>query len=625
MSLEKPKKIQVLSSQVVDQIAAGEVVERPSHMIKELVENAIDAGATEIEVQYSEGGRSVKVIDNGSGINSEDLSAALARHGTSKISESEDLWNLYSYGFRGEALASIAAVSELTLTSKPRHQENAYKISATYGQVHAIQESGGQFGTQISISSLFENIPARLKFLKSPGAESAQIKNMFKALAMAHPQISFRLEEHGKLIFYFPGTTAQQRVSEVLGLKLYQGHAQRESLKAVSYFTDPHTVQKTSKNIWLFVQKRWIQDRSLVVAVLESYRSLLMHGEYPSAVVFIESDPALVDVNIHPTKSQVKFHDPSSAFRVVQASLREELEKAPWRGVNELASSSISVARSAAVSFSEVNQLEHIEPQNFSFQDSKLNATQFKKKEFNLYNAAPFDAELAKSESEERERVFEQTTHSLSLKNVDSLQAPADRSVQAYWSLLQILGQADLTYIVCQNEKGLVFVDQHAAHERVVFEKLMQAWRSGHIEVQNLLIPLILDFPPEKIEALLKEDESLKKLGVELEAFGPQSVAVKTLPAIIKETSLAKALEKMADEIFEHGGSFKMESLIIDICATMACHSVIRAGQSLSVEQMKSLLLQMDEFLLSSFCPHGRPVSVEYPFQKLEKDFGRTL
>lgn len=615
---------------MVDQIAAGEVVERPSHMVKELIENSLDAGATEVEVQYAEGGRHVKVIDNGVGIAADDLSVALARHGTSKIQDSEDLWNLHSFGFRGEALASIAAVSELSLTSRPQAQNSAYKISASFGKVQTVEMSGGGFGTQVSIQNLFENIPARLKFLKSAAAESTQIKNMFKALAMAHPQVQFRLEENGQLLFYFRASSALERVSEVLGVKLYQGYAQRDHIKVTGFFTDPHTVQKTSKNIWLFAQNRWIQDRGLNVAVIESYRSLLMHGEYPSAAVFIECDPNFIDVNIHPTKSQVKFHDPSAVFRCVQSSLRQQLEQAPWRGVNELS----SLPRD----FHKIKETEVV-PESFKFSDPSLITTNYKQKDFNLI--------AAKQEAVQREGLF--TSHeanqaygegpsfseqSSPFTPVTVSDNPCARTESernkletpaAYWSLLQVLGQADLTYIVCQNERGLVFVDQHAAHERVVFEKLMRSWTEKKTEVQDLLIPLILDFAPEKVEALLRETVHLQKLGIEIEAFGPQSIAVKTLPPLIKEGSLAKALEKMADEIFDHGGSFKIENMIIDLCATMACHSVVRAGQSMSKDQMKSLLVQMDEFPMSSFCPHGRPVSVEYPFQKLEKDFGRIV
>lgn len=607
----RPNKIQLLSSQVVDQIAAGEVVERPSHMLKELIENSIDAGASEIEVQYSDGGRNVKVIDNGYGIAKEDLNLALARHGTSKIRISDDLWNLNSFGFRGEALASIAAVSDLNLISRPRDLDSAYKVTANFGKILSPEICGGGFGTQIQIQNLFENTPARLKFLKSAGAESSQIKTMFKALAMAHPQVTFRLEENGSLIFYFRASTAIERVSDVLGLKFYSGEAQRESVHVQSYFTDPHTVQKTSRNLWIYVQNRWIQDRSLIVAILESYRSLLMHGEYPSAVVFVNLDPTLVDVNIHPTKSQVKFQNPSEIFRCVQTSLRNSLEQAPWRGVNELSS-----FKEHSVVKTQDSQSTH----NFSFSDQSLNVTHYKQKSFDLSQNAPkFQIEIARTESDHREKIF--NTKAIQDENKND-QIDIGKS---YWSTLQVLGQADLTYIVCQNNNGFVFVDQHAAHERVVFEKLMLAWNSKKIDVQELLIPLVLDFPPEKLEALLSESKHLKQLGLEVEAFGPQSLAIKSIPSLIKEVALAKALEKMADEIFEHGGSFKIEKLIIDLCATIACHSVVRAGQSLSSEQMKSLLLQMDEFPLSSFCPHGRPVSVEYAFQKLEKDFGRTL
>lgn len=625
-------KIHVLPTDVVDQIAAGEVVERPSHMIKELVENSLDAGATHIHVEWSQGGREVRIIDDGAGIASEELGLALDRHATSKISLSEDLWKLNSFGFRGEALASIAAVSKLTLTSRPETQAETFQIYCEFGKKHPLEKVSGQKGTVIRIEHLFQNTPARLKFLKSDAAESAQIKNTLKALAMAHPLVEFRAQENGKLIFFYPKAPDRKtRVENVLEVKpLYTSSAERDHVKASAVYADPHQVGKTAKNIWLFAQGRWIQDRSLQVACLEAYRSLLMHGEYPICVVWLETDPAMIDVNIHPTKSQVKFQDASLAFRAVQASLRDGLEKAPW-----LPPRTFSAANLGEKS-SEVEPVQQ-PTETIQFSGDQFERTQFKKKNLEFQNqnsysrpdpiaSTPLSAYQELRVPSPYERKVETTSVSMNdfFTKSSDLKNSEEKSLGP-WSSLEVIGQAHLTYLVCQGKDKIVFVDQHAAHERVAYERLMTAWKGGKIDVQDFLFPLAIDLSPEKVESLLTVQKDLEKLGVFIEQLGPGTVGVKAAPIILKESIFGDVFERMSQELLDQGGSYRFERIIGDLCATMACHSVVRAGQSLSLEQMKNLLKEMDENPLSSFCPHGRPVSVEYPIYKLEKDFGRIV
>ncbi|HEY8269624.1 MAG TPA: DNA mismatch repair endonuclease MutL [Pseudobdellovibrionaceae bacterium] len=597
--------IEVLSPEVVDQIAAGEVVERPAHLVKELVENSIDAGATAVTVEFSEGGRYVKVVDNGKGIPPEQLPKALERFATSKISKSEDLWKLHTFGFRGEALASIAAVSKLNLTSRPPGCEKAHQLLSEFGKKTSVDPVGGSEGTVITIQELFANIPARLKFLKSDAAEGTQIKTTLKALALAHAEVEFRVYEKNELIFFWPACQSRKaRVEQILEIKpMYEGRAQRENVTAHAVFADPHQVAKTARNIWLFAQNRWIQDRSMQAAVMEAYRNLLMHGEYPVAAVWVEVDPEYIDVNIHPTKSQVKFHSPSLAFRAVQAAVRETLEKAPWTPEAQISDRQNSQAQNLQTrSFNEFDLKESVSTSQTqsSFHHPSFHATQFKKKDFSL--------QVAAEQAEIRREAMSHVTPQGS-----------------YWSSLEVLGQANLTYIICQSRDKVVFVDQHAAHERVVFERLMSAWRGGKVEVQEFLFPLAVDLTPDKVEALQNLFPDIEKLGVFVEVLGPTTVGVRAAPTLIKESILSSVLDKMAGEALDLGGSFSMEKVVGDICATMSCHSVVRAGQALSIEQMRNLLNEMDEFPLSSFCPHGRPVSVDYPYAKLEKDFGRSV
>lgn len=609
--------IQVLSSEIINQIAAGEVVERPAHLVKELVENSLDAGSDQITIDISEGGRFIRVQDNGSGILSSELGRALERHATSKITRTDDLWNLHSFGFRGEALASAAAVSKMTLQSVEKDEKKPAQIHSNFGVLSAIKPSSQAAGTEIKIENLFENVPARLKFLKTEASEANQIKTVVKALALAHPEVEFKLTSNGQLqLFYARKKTRIERVRDVLEKKsFFEVSGSLGSFKAHIVFSSPDEVAKTSKQIWIFAQNRWVQDRAIQAAVTEAYRSLLMHGEYPHVVVWLECDPAAIDVNIHPTKSQVKFQDPSSAFRVVQGTLRGALERAPWivrtaapAPSQQTATTSFSTEAENAFGLADswVAPQAETPTENLRFTDQSFSHTQFKNKE---YHTKAQDYGQLK----------------VDLKSDIELNSNPTSPEGAYWSTLQVIGQANLTYIVCQKGDRLVFVDQHAAHERVVYESLMQSWRDKKFEVQNYLFPMAIDLSEDKVEALLKVETEIKQMGFEIEQLGPATLGVKSAPHLIKDSSLPPVFEKMAVDLMANGGSFAIEKKISDLFATMACHSVIRAGQSLSAPEMQGLLKSMDQFTLSSFCPHGRPVSVEKTFNELEKQFGRIV
>jgi DNA mismatch repair protein MutL len=646
--------IEILSSDVVDQIAAGEVVERPAHMVKELVENSLDAGATEISVDFSHGGRFVKVADNGSGMSEVDLPKAFLRFATSKIKESVDLWTLASFGFRGEALASISSVSKVTVFSSQDESGFGHRLTCAFGNLSPLEPVSRSRGSTVIVEELFQNVPARLKFMKTDAAEAGQIKQVLKALAMANSQVEFRVLQDSKLVFYWPRAGSQkERIESVLDITpLYEGVGIRGRVKARAFFTDPHQVSRVAKSLWFFAQNRYVQDRSLQAAVMEAYRNLLMNGDYTYAVCFLETDPSDIDVNIHPTKSQVKFVNPQEAFRAVQGAIREVLEQAPWLKQSpgttpsidyqdftlESTGNSLTANKSAAVPTASGSIASNLE-----FVDESFQTTQFRTKpEGFLLNPAQDQTEqnslLTLSRMETigalRDHSFlEEPTENFGVPNEVKTQstgtsltsAPRATPLIRHWSLLQVIGQAGLTYLICQNEKGLVLVDQHAAHERVAFERLMAAWKGGKIEVQNFLFPLSVDLNEEKMEALRSRIPEFAKLGIELEELGPITVGIKSAPAMIKDRVLVEEVERIASEMIEWGDSELMEKAISEICARMACHSVLRAGQSLSIPEMIRLLEEMDEHPLSSFCPHGRPVSVNYSWPELEKDFGRRL
>lgn len=598
--------IQVLSPDVVNQIAAGEVVERPSHLVKELLENSLDANSTQIQIDVNFGGKFIKITDNGDGITQGDLPLALQRHATSKITQTNDLWNLSTYGFRGEALASVAAVSKLTLMSKAKKSKSGFQIKSDFGAISDVMPSSIDQGTQLTVDALFENVPARLKFLKSDSAELAQIRNVIRALSLAYPHVEFKLIENGKLDLFFKAqpdaNDISVRASQVLGLdRIFVQENRYKSYIVKAYFSSPHDTQKTSKNIWIFAQKRWIQDRGLQAAITEAYRSLLMHGEYPQVVIDLECAPDLIDVNIHPTKSQVKFQEASEAFRAVHGAVRQGLELAPW--IPKVAGAQPQTATNEPANYNfvrEMNPKMEVQDQaRFTDLGSSLGNTQFKTK-LNM---------------------LEQ----LSQLKMDSSPVVETNTSGGFWSGLQVLGQLNLTYLVCQKNDRMILVDQHAAHERVAFEKLMRKWKGGHIDQQDFLFPLAIDMSPEKVEALLAKTQDISKMGIEIESLGPSVIGVKSAPLFVKEAALPKIFDKMATDLVDYGGSYSLEKSIADLFATMACHSVVRAGQSLSQAEMVELLKSMDEFPLSSFCPHGRPVSVEFTFNDIEKQFGRTL
>lgn len=599
--------IQKLSDDLVNQIAAGEVVERPAHLVKELVENSLDANADEIEIQILSGGRSLTIRDNGAGISSNELPLAIERHTTSKINKIDDLWNVTSFGFRGEALASAASVSEMFISSRPEKQSDGASLKITYGKVGQKEKASVEKGTTIRINNLFENVPARLKFLKSDSAEVTQIKSALKALALAHHNVTFRVLVENDLVFYWPKTEQQmERVKAVLEVQdIFETRAEIGAFKALVYAGSPNQTVQQNKKIWTFVKNRWVQDKGLQMAVIEAYRSLLMHGEYPIAVVFLDCPSDEIDVNIHPTKSQVKFKDASQAFRVVHRATRSLLEKAPW--LSAIVSSATSATYSSAM-----GATANLNPNAFSsgpaefsetnrFQASEFEQIQFKKIEpFSSFQSHPFESA----------RSTLPTPDQLNLK----------------WSLLQPLAQLNLTYILAQAADGLLMIDQHAAHERVLFEKLKKQLVEKKSEVQSFLIPLVIDFSAHEVEILMSWRATIEKeFSISCEQMGPESIAVTAAPSLLTEESLVAALKKMAHELVEWGDSFSIEKAQNDIFATLACHSAIRAGHAMSLDEMKSLLLQMDEFSFSSFCPHGRPVYVHYTLAEIEKDFGRIV
>jgi DNA mismatch repair protein MutL len=419
-----------------------------------------------------------------------------------------------------------------------------------------------------------------LKFLKSGASEAGAIKTALKGLALAHPQVSFRLRIENDLSFFYPAAKSRlQRVEQVFENQGFLvGAAGDDGSKVEAVFASPEVTLKTSKGMWFFAQNRWIQDRTLQASVMEAFRSTLMHGEYPMAAVWVDVPPDEVDVNIHPTKSQVKFLNQSKLFRLVGAAIRPKLE-----------------------SYQSAKQWSPPVETSLSFPQFEATRTQYQVKNFEISTPA------------------QNSVPSMEISS--PVEAPILR--KGPWSQLQIIGQSHLTYIVTQSRDQLVIVDQHAAHERVLFETIMQGWREGKLDRQDLLFPLSIDLGADKVEALVSLKADLEKLGLRVEALGLSTLGVSSIPAVIKESSLPPILDRIATEMLEQGGTFTFERKVSDLAASMACHSAIRAGQSLSLPEMGALLESMDQYSFSSFCPHGRPVSISKSLMDIEKDFGR--
>lgn len=657
-------RIIALDSIVVDQIAAGEVLERPAHMVKELIENALDAGSTSLELHLGEGGRSLTLIDDGRGFHPEDLKLALQRHTTSKLTSASDLWNLSTYGFRGEALASISAVSHMNIRTH-RQNEKCVELKSEFGSIQTIVESSQDVGTQIEISRLYENTPARLKFLKTDATEVMEIRKVLLAFGLCQPHVSLKLFFRDRLEFFWPGVGVSdglasseleksellERNKIILGTKELYGWMQDfGDIQIQVQFAPPHETAKSNRKLWTFVQNRWVQEPMILAAIKDGFQNTLLPGEYPIGALFITVPKDSVDVNVHPTKSKIKFKDQSAIYRAVRNTLLSFVENSPWR--KEFLTPTRSHSNDIgcvpnyfdgldAGPLRQTNfELKAYRPESQSLGSHGLQSSQSQRMVINpeeLYPSASRNLEeIPERQDFSGRQDFEDTSmQSFAASSASSLQVTQDiqsntpwkSAENSFWSNLMVIGQVGKTYVVTQNQTEIVYVDQHAAHERCLFEKLWQGFKNGiALETQRHLLPISFKVEDESIlDILLKHQSSLAQIGLHFEQSGPQYIEIPETPAMIKDKAVVQSLEKMIEQILKFGESFVFEDVISDVFATMACHSAIRAGQILTMPEMNELLNLMDEYPTTSYCPHGRPVFVRYSFNQLEKDFCRRV
>lgn len=594
--------IRFLDPTLINQIAAGEVIERPASAIKELVENAIDAKASKIDIVVREGGRTfISITDNGHGMSQSDLILAVERHATSKIPDS-DLFNIRTLGFRGEALPSIGAVSRLTLTSRTSNDDTAWRLLIEGGIKGEPAPTSFGLGTRVEVRDLFYATPARLKFLKSPSTELSHITDILNRLALAHPEIQFSLMDGDRQVFLYDAHT--DRFSAILG-KEFSSNAcpvlvEREGFTVKGHVSVPTFNRSNATGQYLFVNGRPVKDKILSAAVRVAYQDFLASNRHPVLVLFLEIDPAEVDINVHPAKAEVRFRDSGLVRSVLISALKNALQGAAHQ-------SSTTIAQDAIVAFQRPSSppiTPNLHPPSWSGKNHSGYTT-----------ATPrfsFPKQQAIQSLEETIATYEAIPPS----------EPLSPSLESY-PLGLARAQIHSTYIVAEAEGSLVIVDQHAAHERLVYEKMKLEQAAHGVKRQALLLPEIVDLPEEALKAILQQTSKLEQLGLIIEAFGVSAVMVREVPALLAKADWKQLIQDLASEIQEMDTSLSLSEQLNEMLGTLACHNSVRAGRQLSIEEMNALLRQMEATPHSGQCNHGRPTYVKLHRHDIEKLFGR--
>ncbi|MEL6511003.1 MAG: DNA mismatch repair endonuclease MutL [Pseudomonadota bacterium] len=592
--------IRQLDEAAINRIAAGEVVERPASAVKELVENALDAGAARIEICYAEGGKSlIRVTDDGCGIAAADLPLALSRHATSKI-DGSDLLNIHTFGFRGEALPSLGAVGRLAITSRVEG-EDAAQIHVAGGKMERVRPAALSKGTVVELRDLFYATPARLKFMRTDRAEAQAITDVIKRLAMAEPFVAFTLRDvtgggEGRVTFRADAETGDLfdalhgRLARVLGHEFADNalriDAQREALHLTGYAALPTYSRGSAVAQFLYVNGRPVRDKLLIGALRGAYSDFLSRDRHPAVCLFIDCDPTLVDVNVHPAKSEVRFREPGQARGLIVSALKHALAEAGHRASTTVADATLGAMRP-----------QYTEPRVYQMDrplPSVLTASH--------HAQAPGFAETSAVFARVEEPVAEAQDHPLGAARA----------------------QLHENYIIAQTADGLVIVDGHAAHERLVYEKLKRQMAENGIAAQALLIPEVVELSEGDAARLMEIADDLSKLGLTIEPFGGGAVAVRETPAILGEVNAANMIRDILDELADLGDSQTVQARIEAILSRVACHGSIRTGRQMRGDEMNALLREMEATPHSGQCNHGRPTYVELKLADIERLFGRT-
>jgi len=591
-------RIHILPENLANQIAAGEVVERPASVVKELVENSIDASASEILIDIEKGGKGmVRVTDNGSGMKKDDAFLCLERHATSKIRSAGDLFALHSMGFRGEALPAIASVSRLRLTTRFSEEDSGWQIYAEAGVIRQAEAIGTASGTIIEVRNLFFNTPGRRKFLRKDETEFGHIADVVSRLALSRPDIHFRLSHNGRSVLdAYRHHRLEERASALLGRHVAENLLPVEAESGagdmlVGLLGAPGVSRSSTSQIYTYINGRFVRDRVVQHAILEAYRTLLEKRRYPIVVLFIDVPPETVDVNVHPTKHEVRFRNQQQVHDFIVSSLRSRLQKSPGE-------SAAGNTASEGISGPSGPLRSSTDPYTLRIQES-LSAFNEKVSGTPALSAAP------------------------TIKGDLSEWTKAPPEAQALAAGWRLIGQYLNSYLVCQVNDELVLVDQHAAHERIGFERLRQQLAGGGIESQNLLFPLVLELEYREAAVLTEHLEDLSRFGFEVEAFGGRSFTIKAVPALVADVDAERLIRDLSAELSEIGRAGRLDDEIERVLAVLACHSMVRANQALSSSEMQRLLSDLAGIDFGSCCPHGRPIMRRLSKRDIEKFFHR--
>jgi DNA mismatch repair protein MutL len=606
--------IRILPEILSNKIAAGEVVERPASVVKELVENALDAGSRRIMIEIERGGqRLVRVSDDGVGMSRDDAMLAVERYATSKIYSDADLFSISTLGFRGEALPSIASVSKFSLITREKDASVGTAVDVEGGKLKKVSETGAPAGTMITVKQLFYNTPARRKFLKTIGTEMGHIADTIASTALGQPGIQLRLQHDGRSVKDWPGVTDPiDRVVDVLGKNLEQNLCpldhQDGRMSISGWICNPRVSRRTSKGIYVFTNGRWVRDPVIQHALFEGYAGRLMKGQFPVAVLFLRLPFDEVDVNVHPAKQQVRFHSPNRVHDAVRTAVFNTLKRSD-RSVWALEEAPAEPSVSETVRPFGRGRPDVFRPRKEASHPVVESATPAAER-------IPIRQNNGGQASKNRLPEFGDGGQ---IENQKSLW------VKRPFGDLKIIGQLHETYILCQSRDGLILLDQHAAHERIRFEQLKTLAKASETASQKRIVAETLDLSFAEADTLKKLIPELWAFGLDIEPFGGNTFAVKSIPALLGGREIKPLVMEMIDTVAELGGDHGMEKILDRCLILMACHGTVRANQALTEEEIRELLCRLDACENSSHCPHGRPIWLAWSLRYLEKSFHRIV
>jgi len=624
-------RIHQLSPSIVTKIAAGEVIERPASVVKELLENSIDAGSTRIDIELDQGGiERILIVDDGHGIDPEDMALVFASHATSKLREADDLFRIATLGFRGEAMASIGGISQVTLQSRAEGRPLGSQIACNGSELSVVQPWSGAFGTRLEVRHLFYNVPVRRKFLKSSATEVGHVTEVVTRLALSHPNVHWTLKNNARKIYEIPASAG---LPERMGLffgrdvqdNLYQLQGRQGDLSIFGLIADPKCDRGNSRLQYLFLNGRWIRDRSLGHAIQDAYRNLLMVGRYAVVVLFVQMPPDMVDVNVHPTKSEVRFRDASAVFHLVRGSIRQTLLEhnlIPMLSVPEATREPFRVdagpdPRDDAFRIAPATDSDPVAAERFGTVSPRRTLAES--------TPAPWD------DSTPFPRPEPAVPATLSQpRPAPPIPAPGlggggsptvDRLFADAGSLNAI--QIHDSYLVVETAEGMLVIDQHALHERILFEQFQKRFRNGTLEIQRLLIPEPIDLPPDQAAIVLEAADALAQLGLEISDFGGNTILLSGYPTLLKRATPSEILTSAVDYLVSKDRLPTRDAMLNDLLATMACKAAVKAGDRLTPEEVGYLMQLRSLAENSHHCPHGRPTSLTFSRHELEKQFRR--